>query len=68
MRYNFLKGTVAALAISAALAGAVMAEDVFLMDGVTPSTTDTTVVPADAFKKDGPWVIGMSHFGVNANT
>jgi ribose transport system substrate-binding protein len=68
MRYNFLKGTVAALAISAALAGAVMAEDVFLMDGVTPSTTDTTVVPADAFKKDGPWVIGMSNFGVNANT
>ncbi len=30
------------------------------MDGVTPSTKDTTIVPAGTFKKDGPWVIGMS--------
>ncbi len=68
MRSNFLKSAVAGLALQVALSGAVLAEDVFLMDGVTPSTKDTTVVPAGTFKKDGPWVIGMSHFGVNANT
>jgi len=68
MRTNFLKGAVAGLALTVALSGAAIAQDVFLMDGVTPSTKDTTVVPAGTFKKDGPWVIGMSHFGVNANT
>ena len=68
MRYNFLNGTVAALALTAAMAGAAIAEDVFLMDGVTASTKDATVVPAGKFKKEGPWVIGMSDFGVNANT
>lgn len=50
------------------IAGAAMAEDVFLMDGVTPNPDDAGIVEAGAFKKDGPWVIGMSHFGVNANT
>ena len=68
MRSNFLKRALTGLVLSATLSGAAMAEDVFLMDGVTPSTKDTTVVPAGTFKKDGPWVIGMSHFGVNANT
>lgn len=68
MRSSFLKGAVASLALGVALAGAAMAQDVFLLDGVTPSTKDTSIVPAGRFKKDGPWVIGMSHFGVNANT
>ena len=60
MRSNFLKHALAGLVLSTALSGAAMAQDVFLMDGVTPSTKDTTVVPAGTFKKDGPWVIGMS--------
>ena len=68
MRSSFLQRALTGLVLSAALSGAAMAEDVFLMDGVTPSTTDTTMVPAGAFAKEGPWVIGMSHFGVNANT
>lgn len=68
MRSNFLKHALAGLVLSTALSGVAMAQDVFLMDGVTPSTLNTTVVPAGSFQKDGPWVIGMSHFGVNANT
>jgi ribose transport system substrate-binding protein len=50
------------------LAGGAYAEDVSLMDGVTAREGDNPVVEAGKFKKDGPWVIGMSHFGVNANT
>jgi ribose transport system substrate-binding protein len=68
MRSNYLKSAVAVIALTIGMSGAAIAQDVFLMDGVTPSTTDTTIVPAGTFKKDGPWVIGMSHFGVNANT
>ncbi len=48
--------------------GAAFAQDVHIMDGVTPHPDDSTMTEAGAFKKDAPWVIGMSHFGVNANT
>lgn len=68
MRSKFLKGVLTGLVLSTTLSRAAMAQDVFLMDGVTPSTTDTSVVPAGTFAKEGPWVIGMSDFGVNANT
>lgn len=44
------------------------AEDVFLLDGVTAREGDNPTVEAGKFKKEGPWVIGMSAFGVNANT
>ncbi|TIN81392.1 MAG: ABC transporter substrate-binding protein, partial [Mesorhizobium sp.] len=44
------------------------AEDIKLMDGVAPRPDDTRMTAAGAFKKDPPWVIGMSDFGVNANT
>jgi ribose transport system substrate-binding protein len=46
----------------------VQAQEVNLMDGVTPRPGDTNMTKANAFKKEGPWKIGMSHFGVNANT
>jgi ribose transport system substrate-binding protein len=46
----------------------VLAEDVKLMDGVVARGGDNPTVEAGKFKKDGPWVIGMSDFGVNANT
>jgi ribose transport system substrate-binding protein len=45
-----------------------LAEDVKLMDGVVARGGDNPTVEAGKFKKDGPWVIGMSDFGVNANT
>ena len=48
--------------------GGALAEDVWLMDGVTARTSNNPLVTADKFKKNPPWVIGMSHFGVNANT
>ena len=44
------------------------AEDIKLMDGVAPRPDDTRMTAAGAFKKAPPWVIGMSDFGVNANT
>ena len=44
------------------------AEDIFLMEGVEPRPFDNRVVAAGTFKKDGPWTVAMSHFGVNANT
>jgi ribose transport system substrate-binding protein len=50
------------------LAGGAYAEEVILMDGLTTRADDNPVVEAGKYKKDGPWVIGMSHFGVNANT
>lgn len=55
---------------TAIFAGQAMAQDAdaVLMDGVTPNPADSTMVEAGKFKKDGPWTIGMSHFGVNANT
>ena len=50
MRSNFLKHSLAGLILSTALCGTAWAEDVFLMDGVTPSSKDTTLVPAGTFK------------------
>ncbi len=39
-----------------------------LMEGVSPRPDDNSIVEAGAFETEGPWKIGMSHFGVNANT
>ncbi len=44
------------------------AEDVSLLEGVTPHAGSNPLTEANKYKKDGPWVIGMSDFGVNANT
>jgi ribose transport system substrate-binding protein len=66
---GILRSTILAAAMATTmLCGPSFAEDVFLMDGVTPRGGDNPVVAAGTFKKEGPWVIGMSHFGVNANT
>lgn len=65
-----LTTTAAAAALLAAtfLSGAALAEEVHLMDGVTPRGGDNPIVEAGKYKKDCGWTIGMSHFGVNANT
>ncbi|WP_377515588.1 ABC transporter substrate-binding protein [Ochrobactrum sp. RH2CCR150] len=44
------------------------AQEVNLLEGVTTPTENNPSVEANKFKKDAPWVIGMSSFGVNANT
>ena len=57
------------LMVSAALLSQpVLAQEVKLLDGVTAPTENNPTVPAGKYKKDAPWVIGMSSFGVNANT
>ncbi|WP_309568443.1 substrate-binding domain-containing protein [Rhizobium rhizogenes] len=61
-QYAFLLGAALLLGHGA------RAEDVDLMTGVVARSGDEGTIPADKFKKASPWKIGMSHFGVNANT
>lgn len=61
------------LGLSVLLAGVVfahgsLAQDVHLLDGLTVRAENNPTVEAGKYKKDAPWVIGMSSFGVNANT
>lgn len=65
---NLLKQGGATFALLAMTASSGMAQNVHLMDGVFPRPGDDAVVEAGAFETEAPWVIGMSHFGVNANT
>jgi ribose transport system substrate-binding protein len=44
------------------------ADDFIPMQGVTPAAGDNPVVETGKYKKDCGWTIGMSDFGVNANT
>ncbi|RCX08752.1 ABC transporter substrate-binding protein [Marinomonas foliarum] len=39
-----------------------------VMQGIAINPDNTAIVKADSYKTEAPWVIGMSHFGVNANT
>lgn len=66
---HLVKSLVAgALLAATILTPAAMADEVNLLDGVTARAEGNSTVEAGKFKKDPPWVIGMSHFGVNANT
>lgn len=61
------------IGISILLAGTMLAtpglaQEVKLLDGVTTPSENNPTVEAGKYKKDAPWVIGMSSFGVNANT
>ena len=57
------------LLTAATVAGSLArADDVKLMEGVTPRPGDTHMTSINQFKKAPPWKIGMSDFGVNANT
>lgn len=58
----------ATLLIATCLVTPAVGQEIQLMDGVTPRPGDNPIVAADTFKKDCPWTIGMSAFGVNANT
>lgn len=44
------------------------AKDVILMKGVAPRLDDDRKTELNKYRKPGPWKIGMSHFGVDANT
>lgn len=58
----------ATLLFGTALSTPTFAEDIALMEGIEPRAENNSVVEAGAFQSDAPWTIGMSHFGVNANT
>lgn len=58
----------ATLSIALLGAAAAQAQDVKLMEGVTPRPGDSRQTKPNEFKKNPPWKVGMSHFGVNANT
>ena len=68
MKYTIQTFTTTAVLATIVMSTLAFGEDVKLMDGVTPVAGDNPTVAAGKYKKDGPWVIGMSHFGVNANT
>lgn len=55
---------IAALAVH----GVARADEVKLMEGVVPRPGDSQMTALNKFKKPPPWKIGMSDFGVNANT
>lgn len=57
-----------ALLATTVLGSTAIAQDVFLMDGVQARADGNSVVEAGKYQKGGPWVVAMSHFGVNANT
>ena len=61
-------GIASALLATTLLGSSAFAQDVFLMDGVEARPDGNSVVEAGKYQKDGPWVVAMSHFGVNANT
>jgi ribose transport system substrate-binding protein len=57
------------LAAMAGFSAPSIAEDFYSpMPGVVPTAGDNQAVQAGKFKKPCGWKIGMSHFGVNANT
>ncbi|MCR9239313.1 MAG: substrate-binding domain-containing protein [Alphaproteobacteria bacterium] len=68
MKYTLKSLTTAVLLTSTILVAPSLAQEAMLMDGVTARADNNPTVEAGKFQKDGPWVIGMSHFGVNANT
>ncbi|MHA6645888.1 substrate-binding domain-containing protein [Mesorhizobium sp. A623] len=65
---NITKVFVAAVLATSMLCAPSFADEVVLLDGVVARAGDNPTVPAGKYKKDGPWVIGMSYFGINANT
>lgn len=66
---RLLKTLTLSLMIASSLTAVpVRADEVKLLDGVTTPADNNPTVEAGKYKKDAPWVIGMSSFGVNANT
>lgn len=63
-----LKTASLALLASTFISSAHAEPTIQLMDGVVPAPGDNPVVEAGKYQKDCGWTIGMSHFGVNANT
>ncbi|MAY61869.1 MAG: ABC transporter substrate-binding protein [Rhizobiales bacterium] len=56
------------LLFATSLSASALADDYLPMEGVTIAPGDNPVVEAGKYKKECGWTIGMSHFGVNANT
>lgn len=65
---SFSSTAMAAVLAATVTVGHAWAADVNLMAGVEPRPEGNSMVSAGMYKKEGPWKIAMSHFGVNANT
>ena len=69
MKHPSLTGLAVALMVMTAIAAPTFAADSFIpLPGAVPASGDNPVVETGKYKKDCPYTIGMSHFGVNANT
>ena len=68
MKLHFVAAAMA-VAVMVGLSAPSFADDVFTpLPGAVPATGDNPVVDTSQFKKPCGWTIGMSDFGVNANT
>jgi ribose transport system substrate-binding protein len=65
---NLTAATIALMALAAVAAPAFSGDFFSPLAGAVPAPGDNPLVEAGKYKKDCPWTIGMSHFGVNANT
>lgn len=66
---SLLKRLTLSLMIASSLSAMPLrAQEVNLLDGVTTPAENNPSIEPGKYKKDAPWVIGMSSFGVNANT
>lgn len=66
---SLLKRLTLSLMIASSLSAMPLrAQEVNLLDGVTTPAENNPSIDPGKYKKDAPWVIGMSSFGVNANT
>lgn len=65
---EFMKPILGAALVVASAVGPLWGNEVNLMDGITARAGDNPLTEAGTYKKDCGWVIGMSDFGVNANT
>jgi len=66
---SLLKTLTLSLMIASSLSAMPLrAQEVNLLDGVTTPAENNPSIEPGKYKKDAPWVIGMSSFGVNANT
>ena len=69
MKHPSLTGAAVALMVMTAIAAPTFAADSFIpLPGAVPAPGDNPVVETGKYKKDCPYTIGMSHFGVTANT
>ncbi len=66
--FGLAVATIGLMAVATLTAPSFAADFFSPLPGAVPAPGDNPVVETGKYKKDCPYTIGMSHFGVNANT